>query len=59
MTIPIICSNVIFQEVDYFENSTISSSWGQRELAGQCLGQVVTTAFEQNRWRIRQILKPE
>jgi hypothetical protein len=50
---PIICSDIIFQVVDYFENYTISSSWGQGELAGQCPVQVVISAFEQNRWRIQ------
>jgi len=59
MTMPIICSNIIFQEVDYFENSSITSSWGQAEMAGQYLGRVVISVFEQNRYRIRRILKPE
>jgi len=53
MTMPIICFNIIFPEVDYSENSTIPSSCGQGELAGPCLGWGVNSAFEQNRWRIR------
>jgi hypothetical protein len=53
MTMPIICSNIIFQKVDYFENATIFSSWGQGEFAGPCLDRGVNSAFEQNRWRIR------
>lgn len=56
MTMPIICSNIIFQAVDYYENSNITSSWGQGKLAGQCLGRVVISAFEQNRCRMRWIL---
>jgi hypothetical protein len=30
MTLPIICADIIFQEVGYFENSTLSASLGKQ-----------------------------